>query len=348
MEQKNPDKFDRAAAFLTPRIAELLHALPEEEKCRVREIRLRAGRPVTLTGAAETLFLFQSGRLSGIYASSAVRATAAELQDSFSRLCAYSVHSHRESIRSGFITVEGGHRAGICGTAVCEGGKLSGLRDIASINLRIAGEYPGVADELYRRLYAEGLCSLLIAGPPGSGKTTLLRDLARQLSGAERGRFYRCAVVDERGEIASVYRYEPQNDVGLNCDVLNAYPKGEAILSALRSLSPEIIICDELGGLDEIKAMEEGLHTGVHFAVSAHAAAAEDFARRPQLCTLLAAQAFDYVALLEGAAAPCRIKRIYRREELEDALSRSGSDGRRLFPTGAVLGGADTGPRQGA
>ncbi|MDR0884142.1 MAG: Flp pilus assembly complex ATPase component TadA [Oscillospiraceae bacterium] len=285
MDDKNAGKFAQAVDFLHPRIAEALLRLDAAQQRDAREIRLRAGRPVQVVSAQGACPV----------AHGALMVTQKELQDSFARLCAYSVHSHTEGIARGFVTTQGGHRAGLCGTAVVEGGLVVGLRELSSINLRIAGEYPGCARGLFQRFFAQGLCSLLIAGAPGSGKTTLLRDLARWLSADGT----RVVVLDERGEIAAAYRGVPQNDIGA-ADVLTGYPKGAGLQIALRSLNPQVILCDEIGDGAEVAALQEGLHAGVHCIATAHAADAEDLRRRPQLRTLQSSGAFDHTVLLRG------------------------------------------------
>ncbi len=336
--EHNLEKFNKAVSFLTPRVAGLLQNLPEEDKRRIQEVRLRAEKPLMLSAAAQALFLLPNGRVSGIFSENTVTCSAAELSDSFTRLCAYSVHSHKESINNGFVTVEGGHRAGICGTAVSEDGLVASIRDISSINLRIAGEYPGAADGLYESLFSRGLCSVILAGPPSSGKTTMLRDLACQLSGTRRAQFYRTVILDERGEIASVYRCTPQNDVGLNCDVLNCYPKAQGIQTALRCFAPELILCDEVGSPQELDAIRAGVHAGVCFAVSAHAATREDLLTRTQLRELYETRAFDYVVLLGGERTPCHICEIFAVKELCDAISGGNPAGGQLLPGGAAAG----------
>ncbi|MDR1410285.1 MAG: Flp pilus assembly complex ATPase component TadA [Oscillospiraceae bacterium] len=294
MDDKNMARFRQAVGFLHPRLAEELRRLEVGKQCAAREVRLRLERPLQVVTGAGTFFV-SAGKLSTVPDGDALTVTASELQESFSRLCAYSVHSHQGSIARGFVSTQGGHRAGLCGTAVIESGHITGLRELSSMNLRIAGEHPDAASGLMARFFTQGLCSLLIAGPPASGKTTLLRDLSRQLS----GRGNRVCVLDERGEIAAAYRGVPQNDVGC-ADILTGYPKGEGLQIALRCINPQVVLCDEIGSLEELRAIEEGLNAGVYFIATAHAAARDGFRRRPQLRSFLSCGAFDTAVLLNS------------------------------------------------
>ena len=197
----------------------------------IAEIRLRTGRSACA--------VMTDGRL--------VKCSAPfsrqDIGECFLELCGNSVHSFAREISEGYITLPGGHRVGFCGTAVEQGGRLFTLKDISSLNIRFAREVRGCAEELCARAFSGGLCSLIVCGKPLSGKTTVLRDIARIL-----GDTRRVAVVDTRGEIAGVYGGVPALDIGENTDVLNGYSRGEGIMCALRSLSPEVIICDEIGG----------------------------------------------------------------------------------------------------
>ena len=196
------DSFDSAVDFLDDRLRTALLGVDSRVKESAYEIRLRAARPVVIVTRGGSLFVYESGRTGSVYSPGALAATPAELQASFSRMCGYSVHSNSAAAASGFISLAHGHRAGVCGTAVmAENGTVKAFRDISSVNLRIAHEVRGAADEIYTRLFNNGAVSAIIAGPPLSGKTTLLRDLARRLSGPSGGNFFRVAVVDERGEI---------------------------------------------------------------------------------------------------------------------------------------------------
>ena len=288
--------FDQAASHLPDFLRAALAQVPEDVRTRTTEIRMRAGGTVALTLPEGPM------RLDG------PRLTGEDLNQVLRSLCGYSVHSYTEDIARGYLTLPGGHRAGVCGTAALERGAVSAVREISSVNLRIAREVPGAAAELCRKLYANGqLPGVLIAGAPGSGKTTLLRDLARGLSDTYSRRV---AVVDERGELAGARGGEPNCHVGANTDVLTGYPKGEGIMLALRALSPEVIVCDELGGEADAAALEAALHGGVSFAATVHAGSAQQALRRPVVKRLLGSGAFDWLVQLEGAGRPCKIAEL--------------------------------------
>lgn len=322
--------FDSAADFVEPQLAGVLKSIDPAVKAKVYEVRLRASRPVVLVSDTETLFLYPSGRTGGVYSPSAVSVTEKQLCESFSRMCGYSVHSNTAAAASGFLSLAHGHRAGVCGTAVLDGeGRVKTFRDVSSINLRIAHEVIGSGEYIFSSVFSGGLASVMVAGAPMSGKTTVLRDLARLLSGPAGGRFYRTAVVDERGEIGAVSGGNPQCDVGF-ADVLTAYPKAVGIVTATRTLSPEVIICDEIGTLDEARRVLEGMNSGVHFILSIHARSIEEVYLRPSGRELLSCDAFSKLVLL--GELPGERAKIYDLKERKYACGRSCTDG-----GGAVL-----------
>lgn len=330
--------FDSAADFLEPQLALMLKSIDPAVKARVCEIRLRASRPVVLVCDKETLFLYSSGRTGRVYSPSAVSVTEKQLCECFSRMCGYSVHSNTAAAASGFLSLAHGHRAGVCGTAVLDsGGRVKAFRDISSINLRVAHETVGSGEYIFSSVFSHGLASVIIAGVPMSGKTTVLRDLARLLSGPAGGRFYRTAVVDERGEIGAVSGGSPQCDVGF-ADVLTGYPKDVGIATAVRTLSPQVIICDEIGTLEETRRVLEGMNSGVHFILSIHAKSVEEVYRRPSGRELLSSDAFSKLALL--GELPGERAKIYDLKEQKYACGRSCADG-----GGAVLFGELCGKR---
>lgn len=310
MNVEQSKRFEMAAEVLSPRLREAVMRLPRPKKEQIQEIRLRQNSPLILMEHGTPLFLDERGDLTYICRDTCRRTATAELTDTFHKICGYSVHSHMGSIVNGYITIPGGHRAGICGTAVSEGGAVTNIRDIHAINIRIAGEYRDAAAELVKLVFGSGLRGLLIAGPPSSGKTTMLRDLARRLSSGETGEYYKIAIVDERDEIAGTRGGCVLNDVGINCDVFSAYPKDVGIMTALRAFSPDMIICDEIGGEEDARAIESGVNSGVQFAASVHAASREELLARPQFKRLASTGAFDCAVLLADGRRPCTIREL--------------------------------------
>ena len=296
--------FDEAAAALPKRMGERLAALDKTVKRGVREIRLRVGRPVQLRMADSSLFcdFDPRGRVSG-NVQGLERIGRTEMAECFRTICGFSVHTHQNELRCGYVTVKGGHRAGICATAV---DSAAGIREVTSVNLRIAREVKGCADELAMTALRERR-GIIVAGAPGSGKTTVIRELARKLSSAEGG-YINVTLIDERGELAAVCDGVPQNDIGVCCDVLDGYSKGDGIMTAIRTLSPEVIICDEIGGEGEAESISAAMNAGVRLIATAHAGSIDELLARPQIKRLLATGAFGTAVLLGQGREVGRIK----------------------------------------
>lgn len=320
----NTIPFDQAVHSLSPGIRNMLQSLDERTKLQTQEIRLRAESKINLRIKGEIRTLEHLPKT-----------TSEDISEAFESICGYSVYAHQNSIAQGYVTVTGGHRAGICGTAVVSGGQVTMLRDISAINLRIARHYPHCSAPLFDRIDFSAPSGILIAGAPMSGKTTLLRDMASMLSMGFTGRRYAVSLIDERGELAAVRNGVPQYECLRSCDILSGYPKGEAISLALRSMSPEIIICDEIGTQKEAEAVSECMNAGAKLIASIHAGNEKDILAGHTSRTLLKTGAFDYIAML--SQKPMKIEKVIKTEDIKNETcimhtdhSRIGTDRKRL------------------
>lgn len=278
----------------------------------VQDIVLRSQRPVCVYIGRRQMYLTKTGCLTDTLSSQeVVTSNAQDISDCFNTVCGYSVYSHISEIKEGFVTISGGHRVGISGTAVLASGQIHNIRDISTVSVRISRQIKGCAEDITKDfLNTHG--GMLICGSPCSGKTTLLRDMARLLS-SEYGS--RVSLIDTRGELAAVSQGISQNDIGM-ADVLDGYPRADAIEQALRSLSPEYIICDEIGSKEDIQAILHGVNSGVRFVATIHADNKEELLCRKNINEILSTRAFERVIFLKGREKPCMVKDICSSEEL--------------------------------
>ncbi len=236
------------------------------------EIRLRVGQPVTvLCRDGEWFWGRENHQVKKDRAGSYVW-DERDMKETLARMSQYSMYALEEEIRNGFFTIQGGHRIGVAGKTICEQGKVTAIRSICSLNVRVAREKKGCARGILPWLSHRGeLYNTLLLSPPGAGKTTMLRDCIRLISeGTPELQGRKVGVVDERSEIAASFLGIPQNDLGSRTDVLDACPKAEGMRLLLRSMSPQVLAVDELGGREDCLAVEEALHCGCRILGTMH------------------------------------------------------------------------------
>ncbi len=250
-------------------------ALDRAQASRLTEIRVREGQPVRFV--LGTQHIERGGRL-----------TLDQIGELVSALCGYSRYAYEAQIAQGYIPLPGGHRAGVCGRAVYEHGEIVRMSEITSICIRIARRVDG-ASKPFRAQLTVGGCParVLLLGPPGSGKTTALRDAALYL--AAQG--FHVAAADEREELFPAHE-------GEMIDVLPGARKADGLRLLLRAMSPQVLVTDEIGNIEDAQALLEAARCGVGLLASTHAASISDVCSRPALRALFEQQAFDRYILL--------------------------------------------------
>lgn len=264
---------ESAISYLPHHLREAVRRSAGLYKGAISEIRLRAGSPLAITSGDRNL-------LTGI------RCTKNDIDYTVRALCGNSLYSHSETLKEGYICADGGIRAGVCGRAVTDGGRIVAVTDISAISIRIPRRVEGASDDICRLIMREGFRGMIIYSPPGVGKTTALREIAARMGA--RPYSLRIAVIDTRFEIC------PPLSGDLTVDSLSGYPRAKGMETALRTLSPQLIICDEIGSREDGEAIRESVGAGVPFIVSAHGSSLSEIQKKPNLRELFQMEAFSH------------------------------------------------------
>ena len=295
-------RFEKACELLPGRLLPMALDISRERMARVEEIRLRVGRPMHLALPEGELPLQQT------------RVTRDDLEYVLDRSTEFSRYTAAETLRAGYVTAEGGFRIGLCGTVLSLNGRSDGIKDISSMSIRIPRVPEDIARPIFPKLLRDGVpVSTMIISPPGGGKTTLLRDLVRLVSdGSELCEPMRVSLVDERGEIAAMYRGCPQLPVGRQTDVMDGCEKAAAIPMLLRSMSPQVIAVDEVALGADVDALSAAANCGVVLFATAHGSSLTDLKTRPVFRDLLSRGVMECAVIVEGKGR----QRSYRVEEI--------------------------------
>lgn len=254
----------------------------------IEEIRLRVNQNIILKLSSEEVVI-------------SYQVTIRDLLETLEKVTENSIYTYENQISNGFITINGGHRVGVVGNAVSNNDKVITISYISGMNFRIAREIRGCADFIIKELYKnKEFLNTLIVGAPGSGKTTLLRDLIRQISNGniyEKG--LNVGVVDERNEIASMYKGIPQTDLGMRTDVISNIPKTIGIKMLIRSMAPQVIAVDEIGGKEDAEVIHYAMCSGTKGLFTAHGNSIYDIKLNPELNELLKNKLIDKIIVLD-------------------------------------------------
>jgi len=323
---------DTVLTILPPNIRRILGGLPPGILSDAEELRLREGRPLELALHGKHAYVTAGGALAED-PKEAYHPDHTDCHQLLDLLTNHSVYTLEEELRRGYITIRGGHRVGISGKAVLDKGSVKQLRDINSFNIRIARELRDVAKPLLPKLLdtpAGTIHHTLVISLPGQGKTTLIRDLTRLISAGEWSvtgmpRGLKVGIVDERSEIAAVVRGVPNFDVGPRTDVLDGCPKAEGMMMLIRSMSPDVLVVDEIGRPEDAGAIHEALRAGIRVIATAHGQSFEDIRGRPMLRELMQEQVFYRYVVLGHTYGIGRVYRIYDRDGrmIESLIARS-------------------------
>jgi stage III sporulation protein AA len=275
----------------------------------LEEIRLRINKPMILKfNSQEKVFDYNI--------------TADEIIETLRLICENSIYSYQNQICNGYITIRGGHRVGISGNVVIENNKVTNINYISSLNFRIAKQIIGCSNKILKYVVDSEnntVYNTLIVSPPGAGKTTLLRDLIRKIStGIDQINFRGITVglVDERGELAAMYKGICQNDVGLKTDVLDNIPKSIGMKMLIRSMSPNVISADEIGSIEDVEAINYAVCSGIKGIFTAHGGSIEDLNLNPAIRTLINTHIFERIIFISNTGPKGEIDKVYSLNKL--------------------------------
>lgn len=307
IKSMHPDKINayyEVLNFIDPELTSILLKLPRNVIEKIEEIRLRNGKPLMISLGSRDYFVSQNGSLEA-EPNNCINVDHTHILRTFQLISNYSIYSIEEELRNGFVTVRGGHRVGITGKAIYGPNGFETLRDISSLNLRIAKEVIGASNNIMKYIIkkSNAIYNTLIVSPPQCGKTTLLRDIIRNISnGIPSINFkgLKVGVVDERSELGGTYRGYPQNDVGVRTDIIDSCRKHEGIMLLLRSMSPNVIATDEIGDEKDIKAIHEAIKAGVKIISTVHGDGISDILSKPRLRDIISEKVFERIIVLDN------------------------------------------------
>lgn len=279
---------------------------------KLQELRLRINEPLIVIYDNQEYFVTGDGRRT-VNREEAYIVHACDIKETLEFISNHSLYAYEDEVRQGFITIQGGHRVGLAGKVVLESGKIKCVRHISFINIRMSHQVKGCSSGVMPYIIkGREVAHTLIISPPRCGKTTLLRDVIRVLSdGGNELPGMTVGVVDERSEIGACYRGIPQNDVGIRTDILDCCPKAYGMLMLIRSMSPQVIAVDEIGGSEDIDAIYSVINCGCKLIATVHGNSIDDIRNRPGLRKLVEEKVFERYIVLNNISGVGNVQTIF-------------------------------------
>ena len=294
-------EYDEIYKILPKEISNIVKQYLQEDA--VQEIRIKSGKPVILNLSYGEKVLDY-------------RTTSEDLKFMMAKVSNYSLYAFEEEIKQGYITLKGGHRVGLAGECVISNGEVRTIKNISSLNIRICREIIGSSNKIMNLITNNNrVYNTLIVSPPKCGKTTILRDIAKNISNG----MYKInlsgkkvTIVDERSEIAARYNGVPQMNVGIRTDILDNCLKKSGMIMAIRSLSPEVLICDEIGTKGDLEALNMAFNSGVNVIVTVHGYDIADVYGRAVFKDLIDNCILERIILLSNRKGAGTIEKVYK------------------------------------
>lgn len=284
-------------------IREMLDKISDYTFEEVDEIRLRVQRPIMFYGRHGDFTIDSCGQKISDYNSPYI-VSESNIIRTIELMSDNSLYAYQEELKNGFLTLKGGHRVGIAGKVVVENNEIKTIKNISSLNIRIARQIIGCSSKVVPLIINnDSIFHTLIISSPNCGKTTLLRDIIRMLSNGVKELGFKglkVGVVDERSEIGACFKGIPQNDVGIRTDILDSCPKPQGILMLTRSMSPHIIATDELGTNLDLEAVEQAINAGIKIITTAHAGNLDELIRKKGIGDLYKCGLFERIIILSN------------------------------------------------
>ncbi|HEY8361434.1 MAG TPA: stage III sporulation protein AA [Tissierellaceae bacterium] len=293
-------------------LRDTLLKIPFHIKGKIEEIRLKRGMPLMIYYEGNDYFVSRNGEITEDI-SKAVIVNEKHIESTFQLISNYSPYAYLEEIKNGYITIAGGHRIGIGGKVVYGQNGIENIKNISSLNIRIAREKIGISNFLMPYLINDKryFYNTLIISPPQCGKTTLLRDIVRNLSnGSSFYKGFKVSIIDERSELAGMYNGIPQKDIGIRTDVLDGCLKSDGIIMAIRSLSPEIIAVDEIGGKKDVEAIHEALRAGIKLIATIHGSSIQEIREKQSMKGIFEEKVFERYIVLDRSNGVGTVKAL--------------------------------------